>query len=265
MVGSERSDAVLALGKKLIRELKLRTTTDTLARWMVHYLAELIKEAEKKSAKNRTAKLEKCFATILSLWRHRHELPDGTRPFEALEPVLRAMQSLDPINSDRHYFSFDRPLPGEGKESKATREWLALADGLDYSARVLIRHCLANAAKSAVDKAKPWVALAEEVGGQESELPLLKIIIVEHDLSETDDPDEDQRKLLDNRIAKLRTFLKLATSVAADYERQLKRKKPKGQTTVKSRNAPPSSRLARPERVVVVTGKPRRKKAAKKS
>jgi hypothetical protein len=232
---------------------------------MVHYLAGLIEEAENKSARGRAAKLEKCFDTILALWRHRHELPDGKRPFEQLEPVLRALESLDPSSSDHHYFPFERPSPSEGKESKATREWLALADGLDFSARVLIRHCLANAAESAIDKSRTWVALAEEIGGQDIELPLLKIIIVEHDLSETDDPVDGQRKLLQDRLGRLRTFLKLATAVAANYERQLKREKPKGQTTGKSGKVPSSSRLKRPERVVVITGKPRRKKTAKKA
>jgi len=68
MVVSEPSEAVLALGKKLISELKLGATNDTLARWMIHYLAELIKQAENKADKNYVANREKCFDTILALW-----------------------------------------------------------------------------------------------------------------------------------------------------------------------------------------------------
>jgi len=266
MVVSERSDAVLALGKKLLGELKLGKTTDTLTRWMVHYLAGLIKEVEKKSAKGHAANLEKCFDTILALWRHRHELPNGKRPFETLEPALRAMESLDASTSDHRYFPFERPAPSDENENKATREWLALADGLDYSARILIRHCISNAAESAIDKARPWVALAEEVGGQQVELPLLKIIIAEHDLNETDDPADGQRKLLEDRLGKLRTFIKLATAVAADYDRQLQRKISKGRIRGRSGKVPTSARLKRPERVVLITRKsPRKKKVTKKS
>jgi tetratricopeptide (TPR) repeat protein len=210
------------------------------------------------------ANREKCFDTILALWRHRHELPSGKRPFETLEPALRAMESLDPKNLENRYFPFARPPLSDGKESKETREWLELAEGLDYSARILIRHCISNAAAAAIDKSRPWVALAEEIGGQQVELPLLKIIMIEDDLSETDDPTDSQRKILEDRLGKLRTFLELATMVATDYERQLQGKKPKRRVAGKSGKVPTSSRLKRPEQVVVITGKTGRKKAIKK-
>src|SRR5690348_406585 len=114
-VVSERSDAVLTLGKKLVRELKLGNTTDTLTRWMIHYLAELIKKADRQSTRNRPAHLEKCFEAILALWQHRYELPDGKRPFEGLEPVLSALESLDPSYPKFRYYSSARQSADETK------------------------------------------------------------------------------------------------------------------------------------------------------
>ena len=40
MVERIRSDSVLALGKKLVDELGLDQSVDTLGRWMAHYIAE---------------------------------------------------------------------------------------------------------------------------------------------------------------------------------------------------------------------------------
>src|SRR5689334_3164440 len=105
MVAYERSDAVLALGKKLVAELKLGDTTDTLARWIIHYIAELIKKVERSTAKRKEKLARECFEAILVLWQHRHEMPDGKRPFEGLESALRALESLDPCNTEHRYFS----------------------------------------------------------------------------------------------------------------------------------------------------------------
>jgi hypothetical protein len=263
---SERSDAVLALGKKLIRDLKLGNTTDTLTRWMVHYLAELMKDAERKSVENRPAILEKCFNTILAIWQHRHELPNGKRPFEGFEPILHALESLDPKNSDRRYFPAARPLTSETDESKATQGWIKLADGLDYSARVLIRQCLVNAAASAIDKSKDWIVLAEQAGLHGDELPVLKIIIGERDMNEAINPADEQRKILVDRVGKLRAFITLANKVAADYDRQISRSKQAGKPSAprKSGKVPKAPKLARPENVIIV-GKPPRKRVTKKT
>ena len=46
MVRRIRSDSVLALGKKIVDELGLDQSADTLGRWMAHYLAEKMKDAE---------------------------------------------------------------------------------------------------------------------------------------------------------------------------------------------------------------------------
>jgi len=262
MAASEPSDPVLALGKKLIRELVLGDTTDTLSRWMIHYLAGLMKKAERQSAKNRPSVLKDCFDAILALWQHRHELPDGKRPFQGIEPVLRALESLDPANAERRYFPSALPPAGNTEESKETRRWLELAEGLDNSARILIRECLTNAAVAAIDKSKGWVALAERAALKGVDLPILKIIIEERNLAGTPDPDDTQRKILEDRLGKLRAFIRLAEKAAIDYEQKIKCKKPA--TKTKPGKAAVEPRLAKPPHVIFEDHTISRRKVAKK-
>jgi hypothetical protein len=240
---------------------------------MIHYLAEQIKQAEQKSAKNRPAILEKCFETILTLWQHKHELPNGTRPFEGMEPVLRALQSLDPTNRHYRYFPPAPPYGDDSHESKETRQWLQLAEGIDYSARILIWNCIGNAAASSTDKTKEWVALAEQAQIEDVDLPILKIILEESDLNETSSPDDEQQKQLQDRAGRLRALLKLAAALLEDYEGKLKGGKPEAKTTRARKSRVPvfEPRLAKPTQFIIedrtasakkrVTKTPRRKSA----
>ena len=71
---SARCEATLELGRKLTKELGIDQSVDTLGRWMAHYIAELIQDAEKASAEERPAKMRACCDAILNLWKHRHTL-----------------------------------------------------------------------------------------------------------------------------------------------------------------------------------------------
>lgn len=261
---SKHADAILALGKKLIAELKLADTNDTLSRWMVHYLAEQIKNAEQKAAKDHPQRVIACRDAILALWQHRHELPSGSRPFQELEPIIRTLASLDSEAGPYRYFA--PPLPPESarKESKASQQWLQLAERLDYSARILIRQCLANAADNAIDKSKVWVVLAQKAGLEQIELPILRIIIADGDLADATDPDEEQRKLLKDRADKLRGFVELATTVIEEYDSQLNGKPGAKAKKPKALKAPAVSRLAKPAQLIVEERRSRRKRAVKK-
>ena len=102
------SKDVLDLGCALVNELNLDPGVDTLSRWMAHYIAELIGEAKTAKIEDRPAKLAKCADAILKLWDHRHQLADGKRPFEDLEPIMRALASLDPEDNTPRYFRTQR-------------------------------------------------------------------------------------------------------------------------------------------------------------
>lgn len=189
---------------------------------MAHYIAELIEAAEAVKSEDRPAKLKQCADAIVSLWEHRHQLPDGRRPFEDFEPILRALESLDPANTTPRYFRSQRVVVDKTKQPEA-KKWLDAIEGLDYSARILIRYCLAQAAQTAIDKSQEWVALAQAAGLKDDmDLPVIRIITNEGELTNASKPDESARKELQDRISRLEAFKKTADAIASDMRRQLK-------------------------------------------
>jgi hypothetical protein len=92
---SKRLDEVIALGRRLIEELGLAHSADILSKWMAHYLAELIFDAENATDPNaRKSAQEKCCETISRLWDHRASFPRSARPLANLELVLDAIRQL---------------------------------------------------------------------------------------------------------------------------------------------------------------------------
>jgi hypothetical protein len=219
---SARSDHILALGRKLVEELGLEPSVDTLGRWMAHHVADLIVGAESATGEEKRLADEHCFEAILTLWKHRAELPNGRRPFEALEPVVRSLESLDPDNDTPRYFRSARPPKGADEKDSEAGKWLAIADGLDYSAKILIGYCLAEAARAALDKSKQWVKLAEAAGAKDgvSEI-VVRFISTTADIGNEPGIDAEARQQLQNRLNRLEAFTKLAKTFANNLRKQL--------------------------------------------
>lgn len=213
----------MVLGRALVEEFDHDKDVDTLSRWMAHYIAELIEAAESANDEDRPAKLAKCADAILKLWGHRHQLPNGKRPFEDLEPVISALESLDPADNIPRYFRNPRMAVAESEENTETRKWLDLANAVDYSAKILIRYCLTQAAQTAIDKSKEWVKLAEEADeDNDRDILVVRIIINESDLLKENEPDEIARRLLADRVERLDAFKIMADALASDLRLQLK-------------------------------------------
>jgi hypothetical protein len=87
---------VVRLGELIVAELGLDESTDTLSRWMVHYIAEVITRADKGSRKDKEAAAD----LILRLWDHRTNWPNGWPPEEAEEFRLRLRDDRYPKRSD---------------------------------------------------------------------------------------------------------------------------------------------------------------------
>lgn len=195
---------------------------DTLGRWMAHHVADLIAEAERTNGEEKNVAEKKCFDAVLALWKHRAELPNGKRPFEDLEPVVRAIESLDPDDDTPRYFRSARPPKGEGEKKSEADTWLDMASGLDYSAKVLIGYCLGEAARSAVDKSKEWVKRAEAAGAEDG-VPEIVIRFVSSsvDLGKKIDPNAEVRRQLQDRLRRLEGFTKLMEAFASDLRKRL--------------------------------------------
>jgi hypothetical protein len=219
---SALSDGILALGRKLVDELGLEESTDTLGRWMAHHIAALIAEVESATGEVKQSAEKACFEAIMALWKHRAELPDGKRPFQDLEPVVRAIESLDPDDDRPRYFRSARPPKGEDAEKSPAEIWLDTVAGLDYSAKVLIGYCLAEAASATIDKSKKWVKLAEAASADDG-IPeiVIRFVSTKADLGREPDVHEGLRRQLQDRLKRLEGFTKLAEALAGQLRERL--------------------------------------------
>ena len=98
--GSKQPTDVVALGHRIVKELDLEQTTDTLARWMAHRLAELIRLQEtSRSDRRRKPAAREAEELVLRLWRHRTAWPHGWPPAGAAS-LLEALRLDNGVHSN---------------------------------------------------------------------------------------------------------------------------------------------------------------------
>lgn len=219
---SERYTAIIQLGKKLVEELELNNSVDTLGRWMAHHIAELIYDAENTT--NETMRIAKQFEirdSVWAFWANRYELPFGNKPFKELEPILRALESLDPENQQPRYFFPNLGLTNREKESTETQKWLKVAENIDSSSKILIDYCLSLAAENSIDKSQEWVELAQKAGLDDIDLIEFRIFQLRGNPANTTHPSSSQRRVLEKRQKNLAAFLSLATQLDEQLKSQL--------------------------------------------
>jgi hypothetical protein len=222
MVQSVDSDAVLALGKKLVAELELNEPVDTLSCWMAHYIAELIQAAETADSPQRPDMKSRCCATILELWQHRSELPNGKRPFKDIEPILRSLQSLDPEDDTPRYFRAVRSDEAKTDQEAEAKQWLELADGIDDWAKVLIRHCLVQAAEHVLNRSQEWVKHAASAAAEARvEALAVRFLSDENAAANAEGENKEFRKRLESRISGVDSFVEMSKKLADHWRAQL--------------------------------------------
>ena len=88
-------EEIIKLGEKLVRELDLEYSSNTLARWMSHYVAELIQNIDNVESKEEKKELQQeCCDIILKIWSQKENLPI-TKPLDNLKPVIEILQVLN--------------------------------------------------------------------------------------------------------------------------------------------------------------------------
>lgn len=98
----------MALGQHLVRELGLVDSTDTLARWLAHEVAEAIANVERaKTARQRSELRGHALELIITLWKHREQLPGGAYPLARLREVIRTL-SLFSDDPNRPWWGYNR-------------------------------------------------------------------------------------------------------------------------------------------------------------
>ena len=215
------SEEILKLGKLLVNELGLESSVDTLSRWMAHYIAEQMKiidfaqEDEKKQAENR------CFETILKLWKHMSYYNGESRPFEDFKPIFDTLNRMNPDNENPYYFQNEyspREADGDNENNEVAR-YLSLATLVDKTARVWLKFLFQSAAEAVVDdKMKKWIEAALPLS--ENTEPSLIIRLLSNTESE-EDTQENNIKYLERRIDQLEKFNAFSDELILMYKKEI--------------------------------------------
>lgn len=172
------SAAMFALGEKLVAELKLVESTNTLARWMAHYVAELMVRAKHAPLPKRDEAQQSCARAILDLWTQARAFPAQRTAFESIDRVIETIDSLRPDGGPHYRNDLWRALDARAdNEDSKVANLLAIALGIDGAARNLIHHVLAQASRAAGQDSAEWLELAQHLD-QEDPLTELRIRIV---------------------------------------------------------------------------------------
>jgi predicted GNAT family N-acyltransferase len=97
MAATRTPSEILELGKTIVKEIGLEGDTDTLGRWMCHYVAALIDQASSgKSEELRLAAQREAVSTILALWEKRTALPGQAYPLARFKYLLQCLAAASP-------------------------------------------------------------------------------------------------------------------------------------------------------------------------
>ena len=186
-------EEIIKLGKKLVKELDLEYSVNTLARWMSHYLAELIHNIDKADSIEEKKILQReCCDIILKVWSHKENLPIK-KPLEDLKPVIEILQVLKEEKEDS---VLPRWL---GKYSKLPFDnpWAAFADLVKNNSEEIFNKVIQmNLHKDILSKDEEWMRDNKEFL-TEDEIHFLELIDV-FTYSKTGSVDLNNFKLSDD-------------------------------------------------------------------
>ncbi|MCF5736428.1 hypothetical protein [Pseudomonas syringae] len=152
------------MGQKLVAELKLSESTDTLARWMAHYVAELMLRAAHELPPKREEAQQLCARAIMDLWAQAQSLPGKRTAFDSVDRVIECIDSLHPEGGPRYRNNLWRALDTRANDGNIEVEnLLATALGIDDAARNLIHYILAHASYAAGRDDAEWLELAQKL------------------------------------------------------------------------------------------------------
>jgi hypothetical protein len=220
-------EKILSLGKLLVEELESEPRTDTLSRWMAHYIAEKIVIVKNAIGKKKKDAEKQCFDTILKLWKHRAYIKDGQRPFENYETIFRALERLNPENKQPYYYTEMQKEKSKEKNliTKKVQKWLDMASAIDQAARVWIETVFNQAANSAVDeRTKKYIQNAIGVDDSSDTRVILKLMHEDLNNKEKDVLEKlqkEKRERLRSRIKQLEAFSKINDELLRVFKNEL--------------------------------------------
>lgn len=148
-------EEILKLGKKLIAELELVYTVNTLARWMGHYLSGLIYNIDNCESEEEKSKLKsECCNMILEIWEKRERIPID-RPTEKLKPIIDVISLL---KKTEHPFINHRFLGNDYGLRNKNSSWLNFLKIVkNNSERMYRKSLISMISEELLEKDKEWI------------------------------------------------------------------------------------------------------------
>lgn len=211
----QRDDAILKLGRKLVAELGAERSTDTLARWMAHDIAELIHRVEHASDVERQTARGACRNAILALWQHRAGAPGRLSQMGTLVGWTRLLRSRNAHSMDHLMGQRRRSVEEEMSESEVC---LALASHLQTVAEPLTRAALHIAAQAADPEVKEEATFAALARVESAETKVTRILFGWSDkaLSRRDEMVSDIQKSVATFNESAELILRALDQLSAD-------------------------------------------------
>jgi hypothetical protein len=230
MDASETPQKAIALGELLVKELGPPRQTGMLSRWMAYYIGEQLTLAKTATGARKAKAEERCFNAILTLWAHRSELPNGFRPFDGFEPILRALARLDPDEPRPFYYKFGRDQQEQAtkdKQQQAVDSWLGFVESTDRTARVLIEIGLNLASKNAKTESTKAVVGAAPSSATDHDITVIKRLLERQDskLDSETAAGMARVKQLEDRVAMLAWFRRVSKKMETYLAKVLKQAK----------------------------------------
>jgi len=205
------------LGKNLVEEYGLESSTSTLERWMLHYLAELFdKEREYGNAdETKTIQLE-IKEIILEFWRLRYRLADEDSLFKKNQALIDTLEKISP-QSVIPISSFFNPYDSKDTLEVSEAGWQERLLAIDKSSKVVMSHCVLKYLNDIADKNNDIVKLIESIEAFNSPESFLSRFYGD----ETAETDKIEN--IEERIQNLTVFIDTAESVLEEYRSELAR------------------------------------------
>lgn len=187
MEPSKRLADVIALGKNIEQELRIDDDVDTLGRWMIHYIAELLDRAEKASGDQQDAIHRECADLIIKLWTHRASLSVKHYPLESFDKVMAALVRL---RDERPYYFRGIDQEEKPEISNDVQHWLKVAEEVDKVACDLVELCIEKATACAAEDEKKWLNGALALSVKADKHAEMVSVLINRYMGKEVDPEE---------------------------------------------------------------------------
>ena len=134
-------DAVLLLGQKLVKEYELEKTNDTLSKWIVNYLAELLIKCTEGIATSEEKK--ECCDVILQFWKNKNEVFTHRNPLKKTDELIASLGQLYNYEPYQHYEELD--------------DWLKIVKKVDFASKSIQQLVVYRSLAEVIDNDEEWM------------------------------------------------------------------------------------------------------------